>query len=95
MTTWFEAEKWCNTIKTVEVLSETKSFITLAPTGTEYYQRQRRVAKSDKYFPTFAEARTHLMQLWSDRNETAKTEAERAHVKWEKLFMQEGPDANS
>lgn len=114
MTTWFKADRWSNTIKTVEVLSETKAYITLAPapqvtqktlrTFLEWYYNREpsRVSKGKEYYPTFAEARKYLMEFWNNRNEASKREAwlllqeaEQAHVKWSKVFVQEGPDANS
>jgi hypothetical protein len=75
MTTLFKTDKYSNTIKPVEVLSDTKEYMTLSG-----------------YFPTFAEARTSLMDYYKQKEDSAKRETHEAHVKWSKLFIQEVPD---
>jgi hypothetical protein len=86
MSTWWKVDKYLVEIAPVEVFSSTKNFITLAPQG--YSQ-----AQGDEYFPTFAEARTWLMETLNNRYKQSQQELESLRAKWTKAFMMEAPEA--
>jgi len=90
MSTWYRTNRWQNTIVPVEIIGETAQYVTLAPDGG--YKTGRRSAKGHEYFPTFAEARTDLMDYFNGLNASHKAQMEQAHIKWLKLFLQEAPD---
>jgi hypothetical protein len=91
MSTWYKANRWSNSITTVDVTKETDKFITIVMTS--YYKgTTRRVMKSDEYFPTFREAKESLQGHWVRERESAKRDIEAADRKWTKLFHQDEPD---
>ena len=90
--TWYRVNKYANKITTVEVVSETAKFVTLAAEGS-FWKKEQRVAKGDEYFPTFAEARQYLMTYHTRSREMHKREMESHDQKWLKLFNQDQPDS--
>ena len=95
--TWYKIDRWSAKITAVQVVKETPAYITVL---AKYWTMnnvdktyERRCAKREGYFPTFAEARIQLMQYFKCNAEGHKLQWEAANSKWTKLFMQEVPDA--
>jgi hypothetical protein len=93
MSTWYRVNLWRNTILPVEVVKETPSFVTFL--NKNYSNQQQRSAKAGEFFPTFEEARRHLMEHWKTQSNSHRNQMEQAHAQWGKLFSQEVPDKES
>lgn len=89
MSTWYRINIYTTTIVPVEVVSATDKYIRLA--AGPIFQFECRVAKQDEYFPTFREARTALMNRYSEEHKALLAKAEQAHEKFTKVFMMEEP----
>jgi hypothetical protein len=93
VSTWWQVNRWGKEITPVEVISNTKCFITIRPDkesrwlhGSEYRQ-----AIGKDYFPTFAEARTHLLDHFFNKMKNAEAEMSDAKRNWDKVFLMEPP----
>jgi hypothetical protein len=93
MSTWWKINKWAVDITPVEVVSNTKCYITIRPDEESrwLHGREYRQAIGREYFPTFAEARTQLMEIFSSKMRNAEAERAAAKISWEKLFLLEPP----
>jgi hypothetical protein len=89
VSTWWKVNKYAVEITPVGVVKETEKFITLAP--TVWFKREMRVAKSNEYFPTFAAARTYLLEHFSRNMESARQQITTYKKYWDKVFLMEPP----
>lgn len=92
MSTWWKINKRYSgsNITPYEVTSETKCFLTLAPRAGYFSSMGQRVSKDD-YYPTFAAARTALMQRISIRADRLKEELEREREDFSRVFVMDEP----
>jgi hypothetical protein len=77
-TTWYRAVN--HRIEPVEVIKVTDKQIVYVANGREY--RAAKEGSYDNYFSTRAEAKAHLVELWTNRVKNAENDLEyaRAHL---------------
>jgi hypothetical protein len=73
MATWWRVNRYTWKIEPVDVKKETPHFIEVYG---EYWKQTRRVAKGNEYFPTFAAARTRMVDIASGNANTAQRDLE-------------------
>jgi hypothetical protein len=76
MTTWYEVNSWSIDIKSVEVVKETAHTLTVR--STAYLKNKmittvcKKVSSNYLYFPTWAQARDHLLSRTESKIKTAR-----------------------
>jgi hypothetical protein len=88
MSTWWKVENYRTEITPVEVVKETEKMLEYI---NPYWKKPQRVMKGTEYFPTFAAARTVLLERFTKRMENAIKERVRAQQEWDKVRMMEPP----
>ncbi len=89
--TWWKVNKYRYDIEPVQIVKFSECFVTLAVTAESWVRRERREARADTYFPTFAEARTYLMNRLTKQAESLKADLEQNGKYFNKVFMMEEP----
>lgn len=88
MSTWWQVNNWRAGIISVEVVKETEKMLEYVH---PYFKKPQRVKKGKEFFPTFAAARTQLLEHFNRKMEEAKIDRDRAKGEWEKVFLMEPP----
>lgn len=92
--TWFRADEWSTAVTPVEYVGHTEKFVTIVQ-DTWRGKEPRRVARvSDgyAYFPTWEEARDHLVKRHSAKVEDARRQMNRAQEKLDAARALEATD---
>jgi len=88
--TWWRTSGWGYLkITPVQVKSSTEHYVTLEP--TEGCPGERREAKGDTYYKTFAEARTYHMRRLSRYIDSRQADVNKARADMNTVFMMEEP----
>lgn len=93
---WYQVRQWGEPgITEVEVVKETSAFVTVLE--KDYFRsqpdklatRESKRAKAGEFFPTFAEARQHLLDKYKLKMDSYKSSYELAKKYWEETFLME------
>jgi hypothetical protein len=85
MSTWYRVSKYFNEIVPVEVVSETEKSVLVQEEKGKPFRRM----KQDEYYPTFAAARTALLDRLNRQYEHHKRQMEKNKREWDQVFLLE------